>query len=266
MEGAAYSHQYGARAVVGFQGSGRSYSKWNPNIGVAYQISDNWAIFANEQHTFRPNPDLFLANGKPAPPTVGQSIEAGVKFMLFDNRLSGTVAVYRSRLQNKVVRDGTGRRVYFAVIPVGQTTRGISIDMSGEIIRGLNLIASYSYNNYSMSEQEVARGLGGVAIARHHGSIWATYDFQSAVLHGWGVGAGILARTAYQTTTITGEDISMPGQVSTDGSIYYRGKRWSATFGIKNIFNRRLYGESGGGEFVDIEPGRAFLLTGTFQF
>lgn len=238
--------------------------KWNPNIGVAYQISDSWTIFANEQHSFMPNLGSQLANGEPAPPTQGQSIEAGVKFDLFDDRLNGTVAVHRSRYQNTLIPSLVSPQ-YSIVIPNGRTARGISADISGEIVRGLNVIASYSYNDYSLSTEEAEFG-AFMGSSKHSGSVWATYDFQSADLHGWGVGAGIWVRGGYPAQTIANNMVSMPGQARVDGSIYYRGKRWSTTLGVKNLFGRRLYDDGGSGTFVGIQPGRTFYLTSTFDF
>ncbi|MCA8095248.1 TonB-dependent receptor [Burkholderia anthina] len=240
-----------------------SQGGWSPNIGAAYQISDNWTIFANEQHTFTPNSGTFLADGSPAPPTRAQSVEAGVKFELFDDRLSGTVAIHRSRDQNVLVRSPVS--AYRIVIPNGQTARGMSVDISGEIIRGLNIISNYSYNDYSLSEQQIESGTF-MGSAKHSGSVWATYDFQSAGLHGWGVGAGVWARGGYPARTIAGDMVSMPGQARADGSIYYHGKRWSATLGVKNLFGRRLYDDGGSGTFVGIQPGRTFYLTSTLDF
>ncbi|WDD90356.1 TonB-dependent receptor (plasmid) [Burkholderia sp. FERM BP-3421] len=235
---------------------------WSPNVGVAYQISDNWAIFANEQHSLMPNEGSFLANRVPAPPTRSQSIEAGVKFELLHDRLSGAVAIHRSRYQNILI--GMPGRDYSILVPNGQTARGMTMDVSGEVIRGLKIISSYSYNDYSVSTQEAALG-NYVGSAKHSGSLWATYDFQSADLHGWGMGAGIYTRGRYSAQTIADNTVSMPGQARVDGSVYYHRKRWSSTLGVKNIFGRRLY-DDGAGTFVGIQPGRTFYLTSSVNF
>nr|WP_254616576.1 TonB-dependent receptor [Burkholderia metallica] len=239
--------------------------KWNPNIGVAYELTDNWTVFANEQHSFSPNTDAYLAPGVLGPPLTGQSVEAGVKFLLLDDKLSGSLAVHRSRYQNQMIANFANPG-YFVAIPNGQTARGVSFDISGQLLPGLAVIANYSYNAYTFSEEQKRLG-AYLNSARHSGSLWATYDFQGSRLHGWGFGAGLWARGGYTTNTADyARSVSMPGQARVDASIYYRSKRWSSTLGVKNLLNRRLYDDRSVGNFVGIQPGRIIYLTNTLDF
>ncbi|KAF1015371.1 MAG: Vitamin B12 transporter BtuB [Burkholderia gladioli] len=244
-----------------------SQGHWNPNFGLAYQLSDIWTVFANQHRGFQPNGGLRLLNGLPAPSTKKRSVEAGVKFQFLDDRLVGTVAFHRSHSRNDVrfPLENDGR--FVVIVPRGRGSRGVAVDLYGKIFPGLNLISNYSYDTYMENEFDESQG-SFFSCPKHAGNLWVSYDFQNPSLHGWGFSAGLRIRGSYPAKTYNFQTIriSVPGQASISGNIYYHGKHWSGTLGLKNILNRRLYSDGGGGQFVGLEPGRTFYMTGSFNF
>ncbi|MFM0501758.1 TonB-dependent siderophore receptor [Paraburkholderia caffeinilytica] len=238
-----------------------TYAAWVPNVGALYQLTGNVGLFVNAQRSFAPQNGFLLEGGEVAPPLTGSSLEAGLKFDLFDDKLSGSIAVHRNSYINEVMQVPSS--IYEIVIPGADTARGVSIDLSGKIIAGWNVIAHYSYNDYVLPSQVGPYAYNGTS--RHSGSLWITYDFQRASLRGWGVGAGFWARgnTEAGPDPTTGQMLYVPGQARVDATVYYVGKGWSARLAVKNVFNRYLYGDGGSGE---IEPGRLIYLTTTYDF
>ena len=71
-------------------------------------------------------------------------------------------------------------------------SRGIELDVSGEILPGLNVIAAYGYNNAFVSSDNLTPIGNRFANApRHTASLWTTYQLQTGDLKGLGLGLGI---------------------------------------------------------------------------
>ncbi|WDD92098.1 TonB-dependent receptor [Burkholderia sp. FERM BP-3421] len=239
-----------------WQQGDNSEAAWSPNIGVLYQLTDSVAVYANALRSFVPQGGALLMGGGTAPPNKGRSVEAGFKFNFLDDRLSGTAAVFRT--ENTDVLQYVPGELFPRLIG-DMIARGVELNATGRLLPGLNIIASYTYNN------QLKVPMGASNIPRHSGSLWMTYDLQGERWQGWGVGGGIQARSGYQFTN-AGVVYRLPGQMQTDLSIYYRTKRWSTTLAIKNLFDRQLYQNSAYGGVVGLEPGRLVYLTGRYNF
>lgn len=242
--------------------TGKEYSEgaWSPNIGVLYQLTGDLGVYANYLRSFTPQGTDFLANGEVAPPAIGKSVEIGLKGSFLDDRLIASVDVFRSAVTNMVVQAGP-TILDNELIPGGTVSRGVELDVSGEIVPGWNVIANYSYTNQTSPEYQSSVSL----LPRHSFRLWTTYAFQGDALHGWSVGGGIRGRSAYQgESTGTLPSYYVPGQASTDLTVSYHRKDWSVAFGVKNVFNRTLYGDTATNSFLAVYPGRTFVLTGRY--
>ncbi len=232
----------------------KSQSAWTPNIGALYQLTDSVAIYGSVLRSFVPQRYLLLGGGS-APPLTGRSVEAGFKFNFFDDRLSVTTDVYRAAETNVATYiPGTA----FYVLMGGQVTRGAELSVTGRLFPGLNVSANYTYSNQVAAIEDASE------VPRHSGSLWMTYDLQGERWHGWGAGVGIEARSGYQNSSFG--EYRVPGQMKTDLSVYYQAKQWSAALGVKNIFNRTLYGSQSLPEFaLPLQAGRLVFLTGHYN-
>ncbi|MFT4509060.1 TonB-dependent siderophore receptor [Caballeronia sp. 15711] len=228
---------------------------WSPNFGVLYQLTDNVAAYANLFRSFDPQIGEFLLDGSQAPPSTGRTAEAGFKFEFLDDRLTMTADAYRASILNMAeFVPGTANSY---TLTGGQVTRGFEWSATGHVLPGLNLVVNYTYSD------EIETSSGTSLVPRHVGNIWATYDLPGEKLHGWGLAIGLQPRTHYK---IAGTSSTVPGQVETDASVYYKAKTWTATFGVKNVFNNTLYQNNSGSNAVELETSRVMYLTGIFNF
>ncbi|WP_213769112.1 TonB-dependent receptor [Caballeronia sp. dw_19] len=245
--------------------SSSTSSAWSPNIGILYQLTGDIAAYASYQKTFNPQANVVLVGGAAAAAALGKNAEVGLKGNFLDDRVTASVALYRSSQTNVAVADGA-LPGFNLIDPAGYVTKGVELDISGQITNGLKIIANYTYN----AQQNPA----GPAIeveaqqARHKASLWAEYAFQTPALQGFGLSGGITVRSSYQAgqTDLSNPIDHVPGQAITDASVFYRSKKWTTTFGVKNIFNRLQYDANGEDEFLNILPGRTFVLTSIYQF
>ncbi|WP_211474822.1 TonB-dependent siderophore receptor [Collimonas humicola] len=240
------------------------------NIGLSYQLNDHVTLYANRQKSFvlQAQPSGIRYGGGPPglynlPPTDGKSLEAGVKLSFLDERLILTTSVFRASHANVLygfAYDADGN-LYTGLLPP-TISRGTEFDLAGSPLPGWNLVASYSYTDFSYA-QPAGFVVEPSLIARHQASFWSSYDLQTPAWRGWGYGVGATARTGYPSNS--GDHIG--GQVSLDGNLRYAARRWSLTLGARNLLNRRLYGSFANlQQGIGFEPGRVFVLTGRYNF
>ncbi|NKI71153.1 TonB-dependent siderophore receptor [Collimonas pratensis] len=244
------------------------------NVGVAYRLNENTALYANTFRSFTPGStvlDSTLNGGPPgvvvAPPTIGRSVEIGVKLNLLNNRATFSAAIFRATHKDVLYQLSgpiTATSYSDYVLLPSTISRGIELNFAGRLMPGWNLTASYSYIAFQYAkppdqDPQISQ------FPRHRASLWTTYDLQSEAWRGWGAGIGLTARSGY--TAVPDSDVlgHIAGQTRTDASIYYRSRHWSTTLGIKNLFNRRLYSDFATST-VGVEPSRTLLLTNTFEF
>jgi iron complex outermembrane recepter protein len=103
--------------------------------------------------------------------------------------------------------------------------------------------------------------VGFSQLPRAQGSFWTTYELQGGPMHGLGAGVGVFARTNYSLISDTGSMTTLPHQASVNLSAFYHVKSWSATLGVKNAFDRRLYADYAYSSMVNFQPVRTVTFT-----
>lgn len=128
---------------------GARYTRWNkdtltndleknnitPYGGLVYDINESWSAYASYTSVFQPQSYRDI-NGSYLSPVVGKNYEAGVKSDWFNSRLTASVSVFRTELDN-VGQDtgriipGTQENAYVA--KDGTVSRGIEFELNGAI-------------------------------------------------------------------------------------------------------------------------------------
>jgi iron complex outermembrane receptor protein len=245
------------------------YSKPTYNFGLTYRLNDGVTAHVNRFKSFEAGQLMTNAslNGGPVgtfvtPVSEGQSIEVGLKFNLLDDRLLVTAAVFKASLTNVFQDLGNNSAGVDAIVLLPNTSnRGVEFDVTGRIMRGWNITASYS----DITFKTAAAPMGLTTFSpfpRRQVSIWSTYDLQDPDWHGWGYGIGLMGRSGYATNI----NYTMGTQLRMDTNIHYRLKKWSFILGIKNLFDRRLYRDFAAYGKGELELGRTVLLTSSYNF
>ena len=120
----------------------QTQSRVSPQFGVVYQASDYVSVYGAYGENFRPLSGAD-ANGDGFEPNQSSSTEVGVNFTLNDGALFGTVAVFKVEQDNMLVVDDATAFTYAAI---GEAqSKGIEIDLTGELTDTLEIWASYAY-------------------------------------------------------------------------------------------------------------------------
>ena len=146
--GARYS-RYKADHVDDWGGN-YSYAKHavTPYAGLVWDIDAQHALYTSYSKIFKPQgyQDRF---GRYLDPVQGKNLEAGVKGEYFGGKLNAALAVFRIA-QDGLAQEDTGHFVgnsltqaYYAAS--GTTSKGVELDVSGELAQGWNVSASLSH-------------------------------------------------------------------------------------------------------------------------
>jgi outer membrane receptor for ferric coprogen and ferric-rhodotorulic acid len=118
-----------------------------PYAGVVYDLTDNHSVYASYTSIYKPQ-SYRDQSGKALDPREGNVYEFGLKSEYLGGRLNTAVALFESRQDNLAEADGligsTTQTAYRAV--KGARTRGIDMEISGEVLPDWNVSASYSHS------------------------------------------------------------------------------------------------------------------------
>ena len=217
-----------------------------PRAGILWQPREWLSLYTSYTTSFGPaKPGLIESNGQNVPPSSGKQWETGVKFAFFGGKLTASAAYFDLTKTNIPVTD-PANPMFVTVVGEARST-GFEFDMQGEISPGWKMIANYAHTDARVTESgpfevaPVGSRFGAVPIDLLH--LWATYDFQAAVLRGWKIGGGVTAAGPTPYTPIS----SYTGQMLPDHAVFdlmtaYQfetvGKKWTFQVNATNIFNR----------------------------
>ncbi len=238
---------YEQTSLTGF--SAGTLEQGLPSFGVVYRATPSLSFYANASKGFQSNQGLFTIDGNTVEPEYAQQYEIGAKALLFSERVALTVALFSIDQQNVAAPDPDNpyplsiclgnSQVCYASVP-GVKSKGVEIEVSGEVLPGLEIRANYTYTDKEFDPLFQAN----ILYTKHQGTLWLTYSFGDGGM-GWWIGGGIQAR-GKGSDTGRPTDLENPGQVRLDLSAGYDAENWSAVVGVKNATDQRLYDANSG--------------------
>lgn len=233
-------------------------TRWVPNLGLVYKPAPDIALYASLINGFQPD-EFRGKDNKLLPPSRSRQAEIGAKFE-FGRRTLLTVAQYRIHLDHSY--DLASPKPPYSIVPgPGQDNRGVEVEFNGNLRPGLD--ANFNYTNAMIGNRDGTKPTGA---ARHRLGAWLRYNFQGAVLRGWGIAGGVIGRSATLGQLTDGVTyFHIPGQARIDASVSYHSPGWSATLGVRNVFDRTLRGDDFDETFVPLQPGRYVVLSATWD-
>jgi iron complex outermembrane receptor protein len=187
-----------------------SYDRVSPRGGLVWQPLPELSVYGSYTENFGAANNFWT--DKPLPPQTAQQWETGIKTELFDGRFSGTLAYFDLKKQNLPVQLDP-----LTTQAIGEAeSRGVELDLTGEILPGWNIIGAYAYTPFAKTLKGSAEaGMDGKRLhnaPEHNGSLWTTYEFQQPLLHGLKLGAG--AQAVSQREIGYTETAQAPGYVT----------------------------------------------------
>ena len=233
---------------------------FSPRVGIVYQPSQPISLYASYSRSFNPaTPGTILANGEAAEPERGTQYEVGIKTEFLQGRLSSTLALYQLTRSNVLTPDLTDP---FASVQTGkQRSRGLELDVAGEILPGWRVIASYAHTDAEITQDnEYQVGNRLVNVPKNSASLWTTYEVQNGGLKGFGFGVGL--RYVGEREGDLENSFRLPSYLRTDATIFYRRNKFRAAVNVNNVFDNEYFEAAQNGR-AGVFPGEPLTVVGT---
>lgn len=164
-------------------------SATSPRVGISYLPNAAWTLYANAGRSFRPNVGTSAA-GQAFEAESGRALELGGKWERADKRLGATAALFHIRKRNVLTSDPANAGHSIAAGEIH--SRGVELDLAGQITPQWRLTASLAYNQVSV-EKDNTLEVGGrlLNVPRVNGSVLAVYEDALDAGGRYGAGGGL---------------------------------------------------------------------------
>lgn len=164
-----------------------SQNAFSPRLGLVYKWNDTFTTFASYSNSFTPNTGND-ASGNSLPASIIDQWELGIKKSLLSNTLAFNVTAYQidnsNLAQTAPFFDGAVNTNTNIKELTGKTrSRGVEVDITGNPLSNLSIIAGYSYNHMTYLETPDTEGsfIEGERIVRTplntaNASVFYTFD------------------------------------------------------------------------------------------
>ncbi|WP_313377729.1 ferric-rhodotorulic acid/ferric-coprogen receptor FhuE [Pantoea sp. CTOTU50773] len=260
---------------------GARYTNWNretlsaemeknnttPYGGVIWDFYDNWSAYASYTSVFQPQ-DYQDASGGYLSPVIGKNYEAGVKSDWLNSRLTTSISVFRSELDNVAEATGatnpdTGNAIY--VGKSGVVSRGVEFEVNGALTDNWQM--TFGGTTYVAEDRDGEND--NSQLPRTSFNLFTSYRLP--MLDQLTLGGGV----NWQSKTY--KDVGAP-----DGNGTWRARQGSYAFvdlfarydvtknlsvqgNLNNLFDKEYDENVGSGGIVYGEP-RSFSVTASYRF
>jgi iron complex outermembrane recepter protein len=135
--------------------------------------------------------------------------------------------------------------------------------VTGEILPGWNVFASYAYIDAEVTEDTIVENIGNklAGVSEHSASLWTSYEFQQGSLKGLGVGAGF--NFVGERQGDLDNSFAVDSYFLTNAGIFYRRDNWQARLNFSNLFDVEFIESVGNSRERGIYPGEPFTVRGS---
>jgi iron complex outermembrane receptor protein len=242
------------------KGKGYTVDAFSPRLGLVYRPMETMSAFASYSNSFSLNSGTDVY-GNGLQPSIIDQYEVGLKNDFLKGRLSVNVTVY------KIINNNLAQTAPFAADGItpntntllkelaGETTsNGVELDISGQPVKGMNVLAGYSYNNMRFTHTKEAKGnyIEGERLVNtpaHTANASLYYTVQKAALKGLKLGFSAFyigdRFGGYNNTQQQAQNYSrlipVSGFTTIDISAGYSFKMVSFMAKLSNLFNEYNY-------------------------
>lgn len=252
-------------------------------FGFVYEVFEGIGLFANYGESYnmtlrRDFQDRFL------PPRTTRGYDAGFKFKLFEDRLTGSL--YGFMLDNRNNFEVVPNQLLPDDAPPGgavstdDESKGVGLDFTANPTPQWSIRGGYGYvdvyrtrgrPDVGVPENQTVQGH-----ARHNANLFTRYNFREGVLRGFAIGGGINYQSrvvaGYLDTTadfIPDTEYSVSGYTQVDLLFAYSRRigdaRWNINLNVRNVFNTTYINPLNINNATRATP-RSFLITSNLRF
>lgn len=125
-------------------------SKVSPYVGLTYNFTPEYTGYMSYTSIFRPQTGIDKDTNQALKPIEGKSYEMGIKSSWLDDRLTGTLSVFKTEQNNYPLRSSDGNPLNRKVPTSDLESQGVEVGLSGQITDNVNL--SFGYAQFSIKD------------------------------------------------------------------------------------------------------------------
>ncbi|MEM9246637.1 MAG: TonB-dependent siderophore receptor, partial [Cyanobacteria bacterium P01_F01_bin.153] len=247
--------------LAGSSENERQDTAWSPRAGVVYQPSEDISLYASYSQSFTPNFGTTFEGGT-LDPERGEQFEIGARAEFFNDKLSVNLALFNLEKENVAIPDPNNSS--FSITSEAQRSRGVELDIIGEILPGWNIVANYAYLDTEITDNDDPNSGNDLFGAPEHvANLWTTYEVQAGSLEGLTFGAG------FNYVSDRFGDLANSFEVDSyfiaNAVIAYEGDNWRAAVNFRNLFDEDYIESVANGRGGENFPGEGFTVIGSFS-
>jgi len=240
-------------------GSEKRVDEFSPRVGLLYHPVSWLGVYADYVKTFNAANQGTTVTGDIPDPEKSKEYEVGLKGEWLDGKLSANLAFFELT-KTKIQTPLPAPFVNKVAVTGEQVSRGIELDLSGQLTDYWNLIATYAYTDTEVTKDSApldtvigSSGSGNTGhrfanVPRNAGSVWTTYDFSGLGAQGFSAGAGVYL--ASDRAGNIDNSFDMPGYARLDSMLKYQRKvglsNVTLQFNIENLLDKEYIASSNG--------------------
>ncbi|MCE0496095.1 TonB-dependent siderophore receptor [Vibrio salinus] len=153
-----------------------------PYGGITYEVVNDVMLYTSYSKVYEPQ-NKFDESGQVLDPIQGNSIEIGAKSNFANDKAYASLALFRASQDNVAAVAGTNGGTTYYTGEDGITSKGVEAEVAGEVIKGLQVQAGYTYTD--AEDPDGSRAL--TYTPRNLVKVSGTYRFDA--IPEWKVGA-----------------------------------------------------------------------------
>jgi iron complex outermembrane receptor protein len=214
----------------------------SPKLGLVYQIvPEQVSLFGNYMNGFA-NQSGSNANNESFSPEHANQLEAGVKFNVLKNKVTGSLSYYNIDVEDILREDPTDTD--YSIQDGSQLSKGVELEFTANPVKNLNLIFGYSFNKSEL--QNTDDGLQDGYRPADSGpeklvNWWIDYGFSTGEDRKWLFGlGGNYGSDSFQTNSAEAT-VTIPSYHVLDAAASYKMKKASIGLKLNNITNEKYW-------------------------
>lgn len=265
--------------------------------GLSYDWNENLTLYSSYSDVYLPQSEFVDISGSTLKPIIGSNWELGAKTQWLDGRLQASISAYQIRQTNHADYDDAGMesldwdkllQVYenlertgghCCFTPSGTlTSRGVDLELTGELSDQWKIIASYNYNRKKWSSYKgyIESESNNSGTPKHSYKLWTTYRLPKQYYR-WTLGFGLEGKSSnYNQGKAPAPDYSnlvryraqQGGYTVFNAMVSHRfNNNWIAQLNVNNLFDKHYYDSIRSAAFSNwYGAPRNFMLTLRGQF
>lgn len=201
------------------------------------------------------------ANGKSFVPEEANQWEAGVKYNLWEDKLTGSISYYDILVKN-IVRSDVNNPL-FNIQDGQQRSKGIELEILANPLRGLTFMVGYGFNRsrFEKADTDVEGRRPQGAGPENTASFWTNYTFTSTALKGLGLGFNLnYAGESVSISLNPDGDLIVPAYTLLGAHITYDTEKWKVGVKVNNLTDEKYW--MGWTNMIPQRPRQAILTLG----